>query len=431
MTRSTNPTRNHGANGSLASKGDPGYDPLEFAIEECRKRSIELHAWFNPFRGKPAEKFELADNHFINAHPDHSIPYAGMTWMDPGVKEVRDWVIDVVIDVVERYDIDGVHLDDYFYPYPVKGATFDDDESYQNYLAEWGHMEKNDWRRQNIDSLISRISTGIRATKPHVKFGVSPFGLYRPAEPHGTRGLDQFETIASDPKKWLEQGWIDYITPQLYWRETSNRSYSKLLEWWGETNSLRRHIYAGNSLISIERNNGNWPFSEFKTQLDASREALHQQSLGNIFFGLRVFRGKSGAKVQDHFAETFYPTPALPPAMPWLSNRPPQRPLKVRAHVAEIRWDGAPLTGVKHWTLYMRDPQNGMWNLREILPAATTRIDASPGRYAICSVDRLMQESIGVLVDVPEPSLTPADAARGEQPAVADSEDEKAAKKEG
>ena len=401
---------------------DPGYDPLQFAIDECRKRSMEFHAWFNPFRGMPVEDFEVPGTHITKRLSDHALPYASMVWMDPGAKAVRDHVTSVVLDVVSRYEIDGVHLDDYFYPYPVRGAKLDDGPSYKRYVEEWGHMEKDDWRRHNIDSLIAGLSTGIRAIKPHMKFGISPFGLYRPGEPFGTRGLDQFEEIYSDPKKWMEKGWIDYLTPQLYWKENSNRSYSKLLEWWGESNALRRHIYAGNNLLSIERNKGNWPFSEFKTQLEASREAFEFQSLGNIFFGLRVFRGKSGASVLDRFTSDLYPTQALPPAMPWLSNRPPRRPENVHAGNTEIRWDSAASPAVKHWTLYARDAEDGCWELADILPSSTTRVDAAPGTYALCACDRLMQESIGVLVTVAAPDISPSDAAKAEEPAVAESD---------
>ncbi|NNM30369.1 MAG: family 10 glycosylhydrolase, partial [Akkermansiaceae bacterium] len=381
---------------------DPGYDPLEFAIEECRKRSIELHVWINPFRAMPVEDYPVAKNHISRVLPQFARPYASMIWMDPGAREVRDFVTAAVMDVVTRYEIDGVHLDDYFYPYPENGVEFDDAATYAAYLQCCGQIEKDDWRRQNVDSLIAGLSQQIRATKPYVKFGVSPFGLYRPGEPAGTKGFDQYNGIYSDPKKWLEKGWIDYVTPQLYWRENSNRSYSALLNWWGETNVLRRHIYAGNSLLNIERRNGNWPFSEYETQLNASREAVDQQSLGNIFFGMRVFRGRDGEKIRDRFAEKLYPEPALSPAMPWLGNLPPDSPWHVRVAGGEIRWSGATSPHLKHWALYRRDGENAAWELQEVFPASINSIEVDPGTYALSAVDRLMQESVGVLVEVVE-----------------------------
>jgi uncharacterized lipoprotein YddW (UPF0748 family) len=167
-----------------------------------------------------------------------------------------------------------------------------------------------------VDTLIVQMSKAIKEEKRHVKFAVSPFGLYRLGEPENTKGLDQVKDIYSDPKVWLSKGWVDYLALQLYWKESSNRSYSKLLTWWGENNRLRRHIYAANALMSLERKNGGWPLSELVSQVKGSRASDDLQSIGNVFFGCRVLHSKKRAEVRSRFAKDLYSQVALPPVMP-------------------------------------------------------------------------------------------------------------------
>ncbi len=379
--------------------GDPGYDPLEFAIEEARSRGIEVHAWFNPYRALTNKSDAVPEGHVAKMYPQYARTYGRYLWMDPGAEPVQEWIVKVIRDVVARYDVAGVHLDDYFYPYPTPGQKFDDSATYAAYVKGSGTMALNEWRRHNIHTLVQRISMEIRALKPGVKFGISPFGLYRPGEPEGTKGLDQVEAIFSDPKRWLDRGWIDYVTPQLYWKEDSNLKFSRLLEWWGGANSLRRHIYAGSSLGRIDEG---WPISEFEIQVEASRVAAirERQSLGNIFFGAKVFKGAKGAELQELFKKSIYPEAALPPVMGWLEDAPgPPRPRQFEEVGGELRWDPPP-TGTERWTLYRRDESTNGWILFKVMPGEQLRIAVEAGTYALCAVDPMMRESVGVVAEV-------------------------------
>lgn len=371
----------------------PGYDPLDFAIRESRKRNIEVHAWFNPYRARVSPNEQLAANHVSNRYPQYTYRYGNQLWMDPGAKAVQDWTYNVILDVVSRYDIDGVHLDDYFYPYPQSGVTFPDSKTYTAYRQAGGTLSLADWRRDNVNQLVQRLATGIRATKPHVKFGISPFGIYRPGQPAGIQGLDQYNALYADPKLWLQQGWVDYLAPQLYWRiDPPQQSYARLLDWWSQQNSLGRHIYAGNYLSQLDGKT--WTKTEFERQVALSRQKATHNSLGNIFFSAKVLRDNR-LGIQETFKNSLYPSPALPPTMPWLDNRPPAPPTGVQARAGQITWNSGP-GNVRGWTLYRQ--QGPTWQLVQILPAHTTRMAVPPGTYALQAVDRLANESAPIVV---------------------------------
>jgi uncharacterized lipoprotein YddW (UPF0748 family) len=234
----------------------PGYDPLEFWVAEAHKRGIELHAWINPFRAKQAEaNYTTSMDHVSHTHPDWIITYANekesMLWLDPGNPAATQHSFDVVMDIVKRYDIDGVHIDDYFYPYPIKdknGDTvpFDDGASYTKYWAAGGRLKLDDWRRQNINNFIQRIYKGIHAEKKWVKFGISPFGMWRPGNPPGTAGFDGYAEIYCDSRLWWRKGWCDYIVPQVYWKISAMHSnYLTILDWWKHENWHDRVLVAG------------------------------------------------------------------------------------------------------------------------------------------------------------------------------------------
>ena len=197
---------------------NPYYDPLTFAVTEAHKRGIELHAWFNPYRAGMSNSPQLSSTHMAVVYKQYAYPYGTYLWMDPGAAAVQNRTYDCILDVVRRYDIDAVHFDDYFYPYPVSGQEFPDSATYQAYRNSGGGLSLDDWRRDNVNKLINRLYTGIHAAKPHVKFGISPFGIYRPGIPPGIVGFDQFGDLYADPKLWIERGWVDYLAPQLYWR---------------------------------------------------------------------------------------------------------------------------------------------------------------------------------------------------------------------
>ncbi|MBC7416963.1 MAG: family 10 glycosylhydrolase, partial [Pedobacter sp.] len=196
----------------------PGYDPLEFAIKEAHARGMELHAWFNPYRASMSANTVFAKNHPTQIHPDWFFTYGGKKQFDPGIPEVRDYIIQVILDVVKQYNIDGVHFDDYFYPYPIAGQRIDDAATYSKYGGDFKDI--NDWRRNNVDLLIKELDDSVHYYKKFVKFGISPFGIWRNSyeDPEGSEssGLSNYAELYADSRKWIKEGWVDYINPQIY-----------------------------------------------------------------------------------------------------------------------------------------------------------------------------------------------------------------------
>ena len=201
----------------------PGYDPLAFAVEEAHKRGLELHAWFNPYRARhPSAKSAAPDDHITKKRPDLAKPYGTHFWMNPTHPDVQDHSLAVILDVVKRYDIDGVHIDDYFYPYKEKDAggkviPFPDDDTWEAYQRSGGKLARDDWRRDAVNVFVKRMYAETKKAKPWVKVGISPFGIWRPGHPAGIAGLDQFAELYADAKLWFNEGWVDYFSPQLYW----------------------------------------------------------------------------------------------------------------------------------------------------------------------------------------------------------------------
>ncbi|MGH8518825.1 MAG: glycoside hydrolase family 10 protein, partial [Panacagrimonas sp.] len=229
----------------------PLWDPLAFAVAESHKRGLELHAWFNPYRVSYSRDSLRARNHVSTRRPDLVVSYGRTLWMDPGIPEVRSLMVRAVMDVVRRYDVDGVHIDDYFYPYPELDASqqpieFPDSASYAAYRRGGGALEKNDWRRRNVDLLVRQFYAAVKAEKPWVKVGISPFGIWRPGNPPQIQGFDAYDRIFADARKWLIEGWVDYLAPQLYWPiYPPEQSYPALLQWWVDQNRKGRHIWPG------------------------------------------------------------------------------------------------------------------------------------------------------------------------------------------
>lgn len=380
--------------GTPGKAPEPFYDPLEFAIAQCHKRNIELHAWFNPYRAKTsAEKLPSVAPHIAATNPQYVYKYGSDLWMDPGAKVIQDSTYNVILDVVSRYDVDGIHLDDYFYPYPISGQAFPDDQTYKNYQNNGGKLSLSDWRRDNVNQLIQRLSTGIRATKPNVKFGISPFGIYRPGQPAQIKGLDQYEQLYADPKKWLESGWVDYIAPQLYWLiAPPAQSYPVLLQWWTENNPKRRHIYPGNRLSGLDGKD--WTISEYQKQVEITRNLAPQLSLGNIFYSMKVFT-ENRLGVVDSFKTSIYQEPALAPIPTWQDKVTPSLPKRVKSKLGRITWNAA-TEPIRSWTLYQQAADT--WKLVQIIESTTTEVKVEPGNYALCAVNNQANESLGVVV---------------------------------
>lgn len=384
--------------GKQGQAPSPFYDPLEFAIAESHKRNIELHAWFNPYRAKVSTKQPPnVSPHISVTNPEYVYPYGNGLWMDPGAKVIQDRVYNVVMDVVQRYDVDAIHLDDYFYPYPIEGQFFPDSKTYAVYKNNGGLLSLADWRRANVNQMIQRLGTGIRATKSYVKFGVSPFGIYRPGQPPQIKGLDAYSELYADSKKWLEQGWVDYLAPQLYWRtDQPGQSYPVLLKWWTEQNLKRRHIYPGNNISALDGKS--WTLAEIQQQVKTTRQLASQLALGNIFFSMQVLlENRQG--IVDGLKTAAYTQPALVPAMSWLNSTSPPLPIGVEAKGGKLVWQSGNNANLRYWTLYKQNAN--AWTLLKILPATVTTVTVEPGIYALCAVERTANESEGVVVSVP------------------------------
>lgn len=238
--------------GTMGQGPEPAYDPLAFAIAEAHARGLELHAWFNPFRARHSSQTSpIAESHAIRAHPERVHAYGSMMWLDPGDEDVRRDAIAVVLDVVRRYPVDGVHMDDYFYPYPEKDLPFPDDRTYDRYRAAGGELSRGDWRRDNVNRFVRDLYRAVKATRAEVEVGISPFGIWRPGHPEQIRGFDAYDGIYADARLWLQRGWLDYLAPQLYWPiDRKEQSFPVLLRWWTAQDRRRRGIVAG---ISINR----------------------------------------------------------------------------------------------------------------------------------------------------------------------------------
>ena len=238
--------------GTMGKAPEPFYDPLEFAVIEAHKRGLELHAWFNPFRaGLLAAKSPFSRNHISRTHPKLVHKYGKYLWLEPGDKEVQNYCAKVIMDVVNRYDIDGIHFDDYFYPYKETDAQghemdFPDDAAWKRYQMSGGKLSRGDWRRENVNTFVHRIYESVKAAKPWVKVGIAPFGIWQPGYPPQIKGFNAYDVLYCDSRKWLMDGWLDYCSPQLYWPiDQQAQSFPVLLKWWTEQNPKRRNLWPG------------------------------------------------------------------------------------------------------------------------------------------------------------------------------------------
>ena len=268
----------------------PGYDPLAYAISEAHARGIALHAWVNPFRAATGSKAPPAANHVSRRHPEWIRAYAGQKWVDPGEPEARRYVLDVILDIVRRYDIDGLHIDDYFYPYPKGGADFPDGATWARHGVGSG-LSKADWRRSNINRFVAEMYRAVKAEKPSVKVGISPFGIWRPGVPATTEAqLDCYGQLFADSRKWLAEGWCDYLAPQLYWScEPAKQSFPVLLKWWRAQSTAGKPIWPG---IAPDRIGSSRPASEIARQIALTRAGTAQP--GHIHWSMKALMRDQG-----------------------------------------------------------------------------------------------------------------------------------------
>ena len=322
--------------GQQGKAPSPFYDPLAFALAAAHERGMELHAWFNPYRAsREVGNYANDPNHVTVKHPEWDIQIGAIKFLDPGLPQVRDYVTGVVMDVVRRYDVDGVHFDDYFYPYPPNQITNQDNATFANYSR--GFTDRGNWRRDNVNLLVQMIHDSIQVAKPHVKFGMSPFGIWKNGVPAGISGLDAYNEIYCDAVAWLNRRIIDYITPQLYWPFGGGQDYGKLMPWWG-TQRNSRHFYPGQAAYRA----ANWNANEIPRQVRANRG--NANASGSIFFRARTFR-ENYKGFADSLKNDLFRAPALPPIMTWKDPSPPNAPQNLRyeriagAGTAGLKWD--------------------------------------------------------------------------------------------
>jgi uncharacterized lipoprotein YddW (UPF0748 family) len=366
----------------------PGYDPLRFASKACRKRGMELHAWFNPFRVSQRGYPQAAkpQRTLARRQPQWLLSYGSALVVDPGIPEARDYIVSVVLDVARRYDLDGIHLDDYFYPYPLPRQAFPDTASFRRY---GNGMALGDWRRQNIDALIRGLSQELAHAKPLLKFGVSPFGVWRnqAQDPLGSptqAGMPSYDSIYADTRGWLRQGWIDYVVPQLYWSmDFKPAAFRPLLQWWA-SNSFGRQVYAGHAAYKVMNNfDKAWQDpEELGRQLDWVREHRGQVQ-GSAFFRAKFLL--EGPESIREALKRRYAAPALPPALPWKSGQAPGAPRRLQSRNGALRWKH-PATGKPAYYALYRAGEDGRTVLAAVLAGNSRRwADPQPGagRYLL------------------------------------------------
>lgn len=319
----------------------PFYDPLALWISEAHTRGLELHAWFNPFRARLGEgKSPPSPLHVSQSRPQWVKAYGTQLWMDPGEPSAAAHSLAVLLDVLKRYDVDGIHLDDYFYPYPVPQGDdakteldFPDQPTWQKYVDSGGLLTREDWRRSNVDALVQRLNTSIHQVKPWVRFGISPFGIGRPdLRPAGIQGFSQYHKLYADVERWLQAGWLDYLVPQLYWPiDQKEQAFVPLLDYWHRQNTQGRHVWAGlftSRVLAVALPGGvgpkaSWLPEEITRQITAVRQRA--PGTGHAHFSMVALLQNRQGLVDVLQADT-YVAPALVPASPWLESDAPLAP---------------------------------------------------------------------------------------------------------
>ncbi|MBX3174250.1 MAG: family 10 glycosylhydrolase [Gemmatimonadaceae bacterium] len=386
----------------------PYWDPLKFAVDEAHARGLELHAWFNPYRARhTSAKGALSPKHLAVARPSLVRNYGRQQWMDPGEVAVRAHTVRVIVDVVKRYDIDGVHIDDYFYPYKERDRSgrlvdFPDASTFRRYSMGGGTLARDDWRRENVNALVSELYRSIHAEKPWVKFGVSPFGIWRPGFPETVVGFDAYNELYADARKWLHEGWLDYFSPQLYWPVAQRgQEYPVLLRWWAEQNAFGRHLWPGNYTSKVgEQSRTAWRTSEIEAQIRLTR--AEAGASGNVHFSAKAFledRDSLATRLGRHV----YSAPALVPPSPWLDVAPqgePQLELRRSGTRVTLKVSPAGTESPQFWLVQTRRP-DGSWH--SSLMSGRVRelsVPAGADRVAIRAVDRASVEGPMIVLRV-------------------------------
>ncbi|MEZ6192865.1 MAG: family 10 glycosylhydrolase [Phycisphaerales bacterium] len=417
--------------GEMGKAPEPFYDPLAFAVQEAHKRGMELHAWFNPYRAlHPNNKGEVSANHISKTHPEIVKKYGPYLWMDPSEPLVQEHSLNVILDVVRRYDIDGVHMDDYFYPYKVqddkgKDVEFPDDKSWGEYQQAGGKLSRDDWRRKSVDDFIEKLYKLVKKEKKHVQVGLSPFGIWKPGHPAQIKGFNQYEGLYADAKLWFNKGWVDYYTPQLYWEIAKpDQSFTALLSWWAGQNKKDRHLWPG---LAPYRTGNQFGENEIQYQVKWTR-IITPNDPGAVHFSMKAFMDPE-APLAKQLQETVYAQPALPPATPWLGSKRPVAPVAevtgIKDGVVTVQADNAMVVDGLRWWVIQAD-QGGKWSYN-ILPATQTigtlklaSADAKVDRVVVSSVSRTGIQSNHRLLTLPVSSAPIEQAAESAEEAAED-----------
>jgi uncharacterized lipoprotein YddW (UPF0748 family) len=398
----------------------PAWDPLQFWVEQAHARGLELHAWFNPYRARHATaKSPLARNHIANTAQDVVKSYGRYLWMDPGEAAASQRTLDVILDVVRRYDIDGVHIDDYFYPYPIdtpnaagpEGVALDggvggkqelefpDQPSWQRYLLNGGTLDRPHWRRQNVNSLIEAMYLGIRKEKSHVRFGISPFGIGRPDKrPAGIVGFSQYDKLYADAELWLANGWLDYLAPQLYWPVAqAPQAFDVLLDYWLAQNTRARHVWPGLYTSRIDNTAKTFAPEEIVKQIGVTRSRGGVR--GHLHFSIAaLMENRKG--ITDQLKAQTYQTAALAPASPWLGAELPATPTasaRRENNGVSLRLAAGAGKPVAHYAIWSR--YGSEWRFavapasRPVLLLADDATGGAAQAVVVSAVDRLGNES--------------------------------------
>jgi len=373
----------------------PAWDPLAFWVEQAHRRGLELHAWFNPYRARhPSARSALAASHIARRRPDLVRSYAEWLWMDPGEPEAATHTLAVVEDVLRRYDIDGVHIDDYFYPYPVADQPFPDDPPWVRYLKAGGGLARDDWRRDNVDRLVRELYATVRRVRPAVRVGISPFGIGRPSfRPPGIEGFSQYDRLYADVERWLAEGWLDYLAPQLYWPiERRAQAFAPLLDYWLGRNPQRRHVWPGLFTSAIGRERDPFSAGQITRQIELLRS--REQAGGHLHFSIAALQqDRDGIATRLAAAGGgLYAQPALVPATPWLagSTPPPAAPTLISQPDGRLGF-AASSTETFQWAVWRRRssrPEPWRLTLQPRHDAGMTQ-DPLDDAIAVQAVDRL------------------------------------------
>ena len=384
-------------NGKQGLAPSPFYDPLAFMIEETHKRGMEFHAWLNPYRAVfNIKTSSIAASHITKIHPEWFLTYGDKKYFNPGLPQVRTHVAKVVKDLVERYDIDAIHMDDYFYPYRISGKEFPDELTYQQYKRG---LNKEDWRRSNCDSIIKLLFETIRSTNARVKFGISPFGVWRnkDKDPNGSNtkaGQTNYDDLYADIVLWLKNGWIDYVVPQLYWERGHKLcDYDVLLKWWNE-HAYSRHLYIGHGLYRAGSNTAWKDKNELPDEIKNLRNYTTTQ--GSAYFSSKNFENNPNGW-SDSLRLNYYALPALIPPMKWMDSIPPSKPSfeKLKNNNYKIVYNGR--KKIKGFAIFVLPPN--IIEKRELstfieLIVADKKIDFDRTKSIAASTDRIFVSAV-------------------------------------